>query len=216
MPSRHVIRNFVEDGYYHVFNRGVEKRNIFLADQDYQIFLYYLFIYLKPLEQVLIKYPDLPIRLYGKNLSSELNLLGYCLMPNHFHLLIKQKSINAVSKLLKQITNAYTLYFNQKYKRVGGLMQGRFKAVKIERDELLTHISRYIHLNPLVSGLIDNLDDYKWSSYKDYLDNNSEGICHQEIILSYFPSPKAYQQFILDQADYARQLERIKHLTLDN
>ncbi|MEK6852378.1 MAG: transposase, partial [Nanoarchaeota archaeon] len=140
MPSRHVIRNFAEESIYHVFNRGVEKRKIFLDEQDYNMFLYYLFVYLSPMETVLEKYPRLPLRLYSSNLSREVELLSYCLMPNHFHFLIKQHSKDGISKLLKQITNAYTLYFNSKYERVGGLVQGRFKAVEIGKDELLIHV----------------------------------------------------------------------------
>ncbi|MBU1031574.1 hypothetical protein KKE03_01465, partial [Patescibacteria group bacterium] len=88
MPSRYVVRNFIENSYYHVFNRGVEKRDIFLDDKDYRFFQTYLFIYLRPLKEILEKYPDVPLRLHNKNLSEEVELLGYSLMPNHFHLLL--------------------------------------------------------------------------------------------------------------------------------
>src|SRR4030042_4414876 len=145
MPAKNVVRDFSENSFYHIFNRGVEKRDIFLDQQDHKIFIYYLTVYLYPLPKVLEVYPKLPIRLHNKNLSQEVEILSYCLMPNHFHLLLKQNTVNGISKLLKQLTNAYTFYFNQKYKRVGGLVQGRFKAVKILNDELLLHISRYIH-----------------------------------------------------------------------
>lgn len=215
MPSKHVVRNFVEDSYYHVFNRGVEKRNIFLDEQDYRMFLYYLLVYLMPLEKVLSRYPKLPIRLYNKNLSSELDLVTYCLMPNHFHFLLYQKSRNGISKLMKQLTNAYTLYFNQKYKRVGGLVQGSFKAVAIETDELLLHISRYIHLNPIIREIVQTLEDYEWSSYVDYTTENVNSICKIAVILSHFSTPGAYKKFVLDQIDYARELECIKHLMID-
>ena len=114
MPSKYVVRNFTEDSYYHVFNRGVEKRDIFLDDEDYTTLQSYLFKYLQPIEKVAEKYPDTPTRLYGKNLSEEVELVAYCLMPNHFHLLLKQNTKDGISKLLKQLTNAYTLYFNQK------------------------------------------------------------------------------------------------------
>lgn len=214
MPSKYTIRSFIEGGIYHIFNRGVEKRVIFLDDQDYNIFLYYLFIYTADPKKVLNKYPELPLRLYNKNLHSQIEVLAYCLMPNHFHLLLKQRSINGVSKLLKQITNAYTLYFNQKYKRVGSLMQGRFRAVKIDNDDLLIHISRYIHLNPLVSNLTDNLKNYQQSSYLEYM-NRKDGICMKNLILDYFSSLKGYEEFISDQKDYAQKIEKIKHMALD-
>src|SRR3989344_7619419 len=147
MPSKYRIRNFEENGYYHLFNRGVEKKKIFLDNQDYKIFLYYSFVYLKPLNDVLSTYPQLPIRLHSKNLSGEIDLISYCLMPNHFHLLLKQYTKTGFSKLAKQTTNAYTEYFNKKYKRTGSLMQGTFKSVKVNTDEQLVHLSRYIHLN---------------------------------------------------------------------
>jgi putative transposase len=197
-----------------VFNRGVEKRKIFLDEQDHNMLLYYLFIYLAPMETVLEKYPRLPLRLYSSNLSKEVKMLSYCLMPNHFHFLIKQHSKDGVSKLLKQITNAYTLYFNNKYERVGGLVQGRFKAVGIDKDELLIHVMRYIHLNPVVAGIVKNPKDYKWSSHMAYLGGNDH-VCDTETILSYFENIDSFERFILDHIEYASLLEKIKHLTLD-
>lgn len=215
MPSKYVIRNFTENQHYHVFNRGVEKRKIFLDNQDYNIFLYYLFIYLVPLEEVLKKYPLLPIHLQSKNLSKELSLVSYCLMPNHFHLLLKQESKDAVSRFMKQVTNAYTRYFNHKYKRVGGLVQGRFKAVLIVKDELLLHISRYIHLNPVISNLIKDLEDYRWSSYLDYISKSSKSFISKDLILGSFPFPQEYKKFVLDQVSYAKELDKIKDLLLE-
>lgn len=216
MPSRYVVRRYEENAFYHVFNRGVEKRDIFLDEQDYNIFLYYLFIYTAPLKKVLIKYPDLPIRLYNKNLYGAIDLVAFCLMPNHFHLLLRQQSITAVQKLLKQLTNAYTFYFNNKYKRVGGLVQGRFKAVMIETDELLLHVSRYIHLNPVVSGLAEDPNQYKWSSYLDYLGKSDSMNCVKDLILNYFRSKEKYEEFANDQIGYGRSLEMIKHLIIEN
>src|SRR3972149_6414471 len=174
MPSKYVVRNFAEDSYYHVFNRGVEKRNIFLDEEDYTTLQSYLFKYLQPIEKVAEKYPDTPVRLYGKNLSEEVELVAYCLMPNHFHLLLKQNTKDGVSKLLKRVTNAYTLYFNQKNDRIGGLMQGRFRAAGIDNESLFIHLVRYIHLNPVVSGLTQDLTSYRWSSYGDYLGQPAE------------------------------------------
>ena len=215
MPSRYVVRSFTENCFYHVFNRGVEKRNIFQDQQDYKIFQYYLGAYLLPPHQAVQIYPKLPLRLQSKNLNQELDLVAYCLMPNHFHLLLKQTNPNAISRFMKQLTNAYTFYFNNKYKRVGGLMQGRFKAVSIDSDELLLHISRYIHLNPLVANLTKDLEDYLWSSYKDYLAEKEDGLCKKESVLGNFSSQKDYERFVLDQEDYGRKLEKIKHFILD-
>ena len=215
MPSKYVVRNFAEDSYYHVYNRGVEKRDIFLDEKDYRFFETYLFIYLNPLKKVMEKHPDLPLRLHSQNVSEEVKLMAYCLMPNHFHLLLKQKTKNGISKLLKQIINAYTLYFNQKNNRVGGLMQGRFKAVPITDDNLLIHITRYIHLNPIASNMTRDLTAYKWSSYPDYLGKEVELPCTKDEILSYFSNKEGFEKFHTDQIDYAKKLDRIKHLTIE-
>lgn len=102
-----------------------------MDEKDYRFFETYLSIYLYPLPEVLKRYPDVPSRLHSKNLSNDVELLAYCLMPNHFHLILKQKTIHGISKLMKQMINAYTLFFNQKNNRTGSLMQGRFKAVQI-------------------------------------------------------------------------------------
>jgi len=217
MPSKYIVRNFAENCYYHVFNRGVgvEKRDVFLDEQDYKIFKYYLSVYLLPKEVSLQLYKKVPLRLLAKNLNTEVELITYCLMPNHFHLLLKQAAAESISKFMKQLINAYTQYFNTKYQRVGGLFQGRFKAVLIETDELLLHISRYIHLNPLASGLITKLELYPWSSYDEYMGKQKDSLCQKEIILNQFPSTDHYKQFILDQADYAKELNKIKHITID-
>ena len=215
MPSKYVVRNFAEDSYYHVFNRGVEKRKIFMGEEDYTTLQSYLFRYLQPIEKVAEKYPDTPVRLYGKNLSEEVELVAYCLMPNHFHLLLRQRTKDGISKLLKQITNAYTLYFNQKNDRVGGLMQGRFRASLVDNESLFIHLVRYIHLNPIAEGLTKDLNAHRWSSYPDYLDHPTELPSSKSKILSYFPSVGAFRGFHEDQADYAKDLDKIKHLAID-
>ncbi len=136
MPSKYIVRNFTANSNYHIFNRGVNNQDIFLDKKDYFFFETYLYIYLYPIKQVLEKFPDVPVRLHSKNLSEEVELLGFCLMPNHFHFILKQNTKDGISKFMKQITNAYTLFFNQKNKRSGSLMQGRFKALEISTDVL--------------------------------------------------------------------------------
>ena len=215
MPSKHVVRQFAENKYYHVFNSGVEKRKIFLDKQDFQMFMYYVSIYLLPLKIVIDKYPNFPPRLQSKNLNQELELNAYCLMPNHFHFLLRQKSRDAVSRFIKQLMDGYTKYFNEKYQRVGSLMQGRFKAVLIETEELLVHLSRYIHLNPVVANLAEEPKDYIWSSYPSYLEIKEEKILHKKAILDYFRSKEQYQDFVQNQVAYTKNLEKIKHHTIE-
>lgn len=145
MPSRNVIKEFAADEYYHVYNRGVEKRDIFIDDQDYTVFLGLLKKYLSPIAKV--RSPN-SNRHKFESLSSQLDLITYCLMPNHFHLLFYQYNEEAITKLMRRVVTGYVMYFNNRYKRVGTLFQGRYKAAHINADAYLHHISRYIHMNP--------------------------------------------------------------------
>ena len=143
------------------------------------------------------------------------DIICYCLMPNHFHFLIKQLKDGGITEFISKLSNSYTKYYNVKYNRVGPLLQGEFKAVLIESDAQLIHVSRYIHLNPIASFLVKDLNEYRWSSYKEYVENDTNGICNKEAVLSFFKSPKDYEKFVLDQVDYAQRLEIIKHQLLD-
>jgi len=142
-------------------------------------------------------------------------IISYCLMPNHFHFLLQQKSDGGITEFLSKISNSYTKYFNTKNERVGPILQGEFKSVLVETNEQLLHLSRYIHLNPLVSYLTNNLESYTWSSYLEYIGQNKTSICAKEIILDQFKSAQDHKQFVLDQEEYGKELERIKHQTLD-
>ena len=135
-------------------------------------------------------------------------------MPNHFHLLIKQLKDRGITEFLSKLSNSYTKFYNTKYKRIGPLFQGQFKAVLIESDEQLIHVSRYIHLNPIASYLTKDLNSYEWSSYREYT-SNIPGLCNKEEIMGFFNSPQKYEQFCLDQISYAQDLERIKHQLID-
>ncbi len=209
---------------YHIYNRGVEKRPIFHAQNDYLRFRdlvnYYRFTDCS-LRFSFFKRLALDVK---SNMLSELEnksekhveIFTFCLMPNHFHFLLKQLTQGGISKFVSKVTNGYSHYFNMKYKRVGHLFQGNFGAVRIEDEEQFLHVHRYIHLNPVTSYIIDfaNLSTYKFSSYPQYLDSIS-GFCDTNIILSYFKNIKQYKKFIEDQVDYARKLDRIKHVLLE-
>lgn len=214
MPSKYLLRNFAKGEIYHVFNRGVDQRLVFQDEADYELFLYYLYIYLTPLEKVLRRYHGLPIRLFRKNLSDKVDLLAYCLMPNHYHFLVRAKEKDGISQFMKQLSNAYTHYFNEKYKRSGVLFEGSFKAVHVLTNELVLHISRYIHLNPVVAGLSTD-PEYKWSSYSEYINESPTKICQTKFILDFFPSVYAYKKFVHDQKDYAKKLHELKGVAFD-
>lgn len=166
MPSRFSTKRFILNGYYHLYNRGVEKRNIFMEDQDYAVFLGYLKQYL-----TLRKGSDPQS---AKSLANEVELVAFCFMPNHFHLLAKQNTINGITKLMRAICTNYVMYFNKKYDRIGTLFQGKYKGVLVDSDTYLLHLSRYIHLNPF--GIGSDSITYPYSSYSYYLGKKKIGM----------------------------------------
>lgn len=197
MPSRNRLKAYVSDSYYHIYNRGVNKRRIFLDADDYAVFLNLL---KRHLDEQPAK--DLRGREYDW-LHLDIELLAFCLMPNHFHLLIYQKTPLAMTTLLHRVSGAYTSYFNKKYKRIGPLFQDRFKASMIISDEYLQHISRYIHLNP------KNYRTWEFSSLSYYLESKKSGWLDPDRILEMFESNQ-YRQFVEDHKDYKESLEVIK------
>lgn len=216
---------FANDEIYHIFNRGVEKRPTFTdkreLDRGIKTLDFYRFANLPLKLSKFLVLPESERVKFAQNLyrKSEklIEIICYCLMPNHFHFLVKQMKKNGVSTFSANFTNSYTKYFNTKHERVGPLFQGLFKAVRVESDEQLIHVSRYIHLNPVSSFLIntDQLGDYRWSSYPEYLDISQNKIADKEIVLDMFSSKEAYREFVMSQVDYARQLEQIKHVVLE-
>lgn len=223
MPTnRRVV--FANDEIYHVFNRGIEKRPTFTnkreLDRAVQTLDFYRFSNL-PIK--LSKFLTLPenekIELSKAFHNNEklVEIICFCLMPNHFHLLLKQKMDNGISIFLANITNSYTKYFNAKHERVGPLFQGLFKAVHIGTEEQLIHVSRYIHLNPVASFLIEaeDLENYQWSSYPEYIGQSLANIADKDIVTDIFSSKEKYKKFVLDQVDYAKKLEQIKHLIME-
>ena len=199
MPSRNMVKEFIPDSYYHVYNRGVEKRVIFLDEQDYTVFLGLLKKYLTGERQ-----KDSHRHVF-KNFKGELILLTYCLMPNHFHLLFYQSTRDAITQLMRRICTGYAMYFNNRYHRVGGLFQGRYKASLIDKDEYLHHISRYIHLNP------DNYTSWPYSSLSSYQGNKQRKWLDTDQILGLFDNDrKAYLDFVADYEDSKKELDLLK------
>ena len=193
MPAKNSVKQFIENGYYHVYNRGVEKRVIFQDEQDYAVFLNYLKRYLEP-----------PHGSAPKSLTNEVDLITFCLMPNHFHLLAKQITKNGITKLIRAVCTKYVMYFNRKYERVGTLFQGKYKAAMVDNDNYLLHLSRYIHLNPAYPG--SDPISYNYSSFSYYLGQKSSTWVKPQEILTFFRTAKrigkkdylSYQSFVED------------------
>ena len=213
MPYR--IVPFANGEFYHLYNRGINKQQTFSDYKDYarfiQTFLYYQISNPKPKFSIYKADGIFTIDPTKKIVD----VIAYCLMPNHFHLLVKQLQEGGISEFIRKFIHSYTKYRNIKHRILGPTFQALFKAVRIETDEQLLHVSRYIHLNPLVSFLVKDLRFYKWSSYPYYIGLSDGPKVAKEEILNFFKSPESYEKFVLDHAEYATTLEIIKHQLID-
>lgn len=211
MPYR--ITPLVNGQFYHVFNRGVEKRRVFTDRREHLRFLKTIRYYQQSESKIKFSQATPEEREHESQVKL-VEVIAYCLMPNHFHLLLQQTRDDGISTFIRKLINSYTRYFNTKNERVGPLFQGQFKAVRVESDEQLLHLTRYIHLNPLVGYVVKDLRNFEWSSYLDYINQGNSLICQRNAIEKII-SLKDYEQFVLDQVDYAKQLDQMKHLLMD-
>lgn len=226
MASKNSIKSNLENGFYHIYNRGVGKMEIFKDEQDYDVFLNYLKEGLSSLPDKdsvphEIYFEDRAFKVVGrmsKNFYERLVLVCYCLMPNHIHLEIKQVEINSMKDFMHSLLIRYSMYFNKKYNRVGPVFQGRYKAVYVENEMYLLYLSKYIHLNPL--EISNDLTKSK-SSYSDYLGLTKTLWVNTDIILSFFnkkvssefKKTNSYKKFV--ESDESN-IEIIKHMALDD
>ena len=194
MPSKNTVKFYDADAFYHVYNRGVDKRQIFLDDQDYTVFTHLLKRYLGTDPE-----KDSSGREYGR-LTDDLSLVTFCLMPNHFHLMFFQYDPEAITKLMRAVATSYVRYFNKKYNRVGSLFQGIYKGSLIDNDAYLQHITRYIHLNPA------KYLKWQWSSLGMYLGTVVCDWVHPELVID-ITKPKQYLKFLKDHEDYEKTLD---------
>lgn len=221
MPSKNALKEYEVGGYYHLYNRGVAKGLIFLDEKDYKTFLSYLEFYLTPsgLQGDSLKVS--PSRILN-NYFGEITLIAYCLMPNHFHMLVKQNNDHGIDHFMRSLCTKYVRYFNTRYQRVGHLFQDTYKAVRVLNDYQFTYLTKYIHRNPTDLPTFKEsprrLSEYKYSSYGNYLHFFSQRWVYIEDILSYFSktNPRlSYQNFVEESdpsdveviAEYAVDLE---------
>lgn len=199
MPSRNVIKEYAPDSYYHLYNRGVGKQDIFADAMDYHVLLSYLKSALGTKEGNSDK--------RRLNFCKELDLLAYCLMPNHFHFLVYQYQEKAIAKMMQSVMTAYVRYYNKRHGRVGTLFQGVYKGLLVSNDAHLIHLSRYIHLNPSELGY--DFRTYEYSSLPYYLGDKQASWVKPERILSLHDNDCAsYLDFLCsDDQDYHEILQ---------
>jgi putative transposase len=174
MAARKV--KFHPDGYYHVFNRGANKEKLFLCHDNFGFL----------------------IQKMNQFVSFGVGVIAFCLMPNHYHFLLRQKGEYSIDQFIQSIFNSYSKAFNKMYDRKGTLFEGPFKAIKITEDNYLIHLCRYIHRNPLDAGLVKNLRDWPYSNYPEWIDGKTGTPVDQGFNFDYFPAASEYERFVLD------------------
>ncbi len=208
---------FVNEQVYHICNRGVNKQKIFFSSSDFSHFLEVALHYKFRADKFSYAARGKESRSILSDPGSEqyispkVDVLAYCLMPNHFHLLLKQNEEGGITWYLQHLINSYVHYVNTKHERIGPLFQGRFRAILMTSDEQLLHVVRYIHLNPVVAKMIESPNTYIWSSHKDYLSDNENPLIDRGFILRFFSDALEFQKFVSNHIEYARSLEEIKH-----
>ncbi len=223
MPYRKTI--FTDNEIYHVVNRGVNHSPIFITQNDYKRFInlidfsrYESVVPYSHFYRLKLEERESMFKNFQKENNPYVNILAFCLMQNHYHLLLQQARKEGVQSFMRNFQNSYAKYFNTKHRRSGPLFQSAFKSIRVETDDQLSHVSRYIHLNPSSSYVvkINDLEGYKFSSLNDYLGKDTYRFIEPEIVLENFKSPSEYKEFIFNQAKHQRELNIIKHLTLEN
>jgi putative transposase len=229
---------------YHIYNRGTEKRSIFLDDSDYLRFIHDLFefndenpafnighFFNKNRKRDEAEYIDVRRQYIERRRGRKMlvEILAFCLMPNHYHLLLKPKKDSGITEFIKKINGGYAKYFNNKYERTGTLFQGKYKSILVKKDAYFIHLPYYIHLNPLDlkfpewrDGKIKNykeamkfLENYRWSSFLDYIGKkNFPSVTQREFLLRFFGGAEQYKK---DTLEWLKEmdLEEIKNLTLE-
>lgn len=223
MPYRKTI--LVKGEIYHIFNRSVARQPIFLTNRDYQRALDVISFYnytdpgLRYSHYNRLPQPqkqEFLVKL--KDHSRLVNTLSLSLMPNHLHFLLQEVRDGGISRFMRNFQNSYAKYFNIRTNRSGSLFESMFKIVRIETDEQLIHVARYIHLNPVTAYILKSVEElmnYPWSSFSTYVGKGNMEIINKELILYYFASVEEFIKFTKDQVDYQRELDKIKHLALE-
>jgi putative transposase len=210
-------KQLTQGQYYHIYNRGNGKMDIFLDKQDFKFFLFRLKENLHPelLEQGTMQGRPLQMHRRTRLPIGTFDLVCYILMPNHFHFLFKQNTALPISKIISKVCTSYSIYFNKKYKTVGHVFQDRFKAIQIEDDNYLLWLSAYIHGNPKAAGLVNNLEKYQWSSYPEYLGQQEEELCQKGIILEQFKKIDDYKKFVEEAQAIIERRKDLENFLID-
>ena len=161
--------------YYHIYNRGVEKRKIFASNENCRFLL-------RRIKEFLPEYP--------------LTFMAYCLMPNHYHFLFRAEEDGGIAPFIQRLFNSYTQAFNKQEKRSGTLFESRAKSILIDESSYLFHICRYIHLNPVLAGLVIKPEDWLYSNYREFIGFRQGTLYEAAFIEEQFGTPEEYKKFV--------------------
>lgn len=210
------VRIFPQGDIFHLCNKSIANYQIFRQEKYITRFLTAINYYNNTnIKMSLSKALRKPIDMQNvmiRNSYQIFHILAYCIMPDHYHLLVKVNCDYLLSKYMSDLENSYTRYYNKTNERKGPLWQSRFRAVFIEDSNTLLHVQRYIHLNPTTAGITEKPEDYKWSSYASYISNPKTLQDAKEISTT---SIHKYQQFVEDQINYQKTIKGIRHKLLE-
>lgn len=208
----------VNNEYYHIYNRGVDKREVFLDEKDYVRFLTGMreFNCLEPIGSLYIvsKLRKKGLSPFNRDLVPIVSVVAYCLNPNHYHFILKQNIDRGISSFMHKVSSGYSTYFNEKYKRSGSLFQGTFKASRIDSNELLLYLSAYVNCNSEVHG-IEKAENYRWCSLPDYIGKRNGTLCDKEIILEQYKGSNNYKIMAIEIATSVAQRRNFEKFLLE-
>jgi len=177
---------FVPGGFYHLYNRGAHRVSIFRETDNYRFVMQKIDRYCRQLD---------------------LMPVAYCLMPNHYHFLVRQDGDNRAGLLPQRVFNSYSKAYNKRYGHSGTLFEGPYKAIRVVQESHLLHLCRYIHANPVKHGFVDHLDDWPYSNYPEWMGARSYALVDRVFIAAYFPTVAAYRDFVLDYLQVRRRTQ---------
>lgn len=216
---------FAVGEYYHIYNRGVDKRETFSDVYDYERFLLSMDLLNDIEDGLMIEWRDYKksnanarlndfLKLSFRKREPLVEIVAYCLNPNHYHFILKQIADKGIEKFMHKLGTSYTKYFNTKQKRSGTLFQGRFKSVYIDSNEYLLYLSAYVNKNNFIHGYNKN-DSWQYSSLSDYLGKRNDKLVKKEVVLEQFENVDQYKEFLEKNALYMKDKKELEKYLIE-